>query len=153
MKSESLMTLVPLILLIFIMYFLLIRPQKKREKQVAIMRNAIKVGDDIITIGGICGKVVKTKDETLIIQVGADKTKFEVMRWSISKVVTDAAAAPTKKSVKAEDDVEEETSKKSLPKKMKKSVDAPVKEVEDIQSPTDEIIEVEAEVVTMPEEK
>ena len=66
-------TILPLILLIGIMYFLLIRPQKKREKEVNAMRSSVQVGDEIITIGGICGKIVKTKDESLVIQVGADK--------------------------------------------------------------------------------
>lgn len=126
------MTLAPLILLILIMYFLLIRPQKKREKQVNAMRSAIKVGDDIITIGGICGKVVKTKDDTLIIQVGADKTKFEVMRWSISKVVNEAPSAPAKKTVKETEPEEEQTeTKKTLPKKLKKASEATENEAND----------------------
>ncbi len=87
--GDTLYTLMPLILLIFIMYFLLIRPQKKKEKQINAMRNSIKVGDNIITIGGIYGTVSRVKDESLIIQVGADKTKLEVTRWAISKVVED----------------------------------------------------------------
>jgi len=82
--------LLPLIILVLVMYFLLIRPQKKREKEVNAMRSGIQVGDEIITIGGICGKVVKTKEETLVIQVGADKVKFEIMRWAVSKVVGEA---------------------------------------------------------------
>ena len=90
--------ILPLILLLLIMYFLLIRPQKKREKQINAMRSAIQVGDEIITIGGICGKVVKTKEETLVIQVGADKTKFEVMRWAISKVVNEKEEVAKKES-------------------------------------------------------
>ena len=65
--NQQLATLMPLILLIVIMYFLLIRPQKKKEKAVTAMRNSIKVGDEVVTIGGICGKIVKTKDETLTI--------------------------------------------------------------------------------------
>jgi preprotein translocase subunit YajC len=71
------------------MYFLLIRPQKKREKSITQMRNSLSIGDDIITIGGICGKIVKIKDEKITIEVGTDKTKFEIMRWAISKVVSD----------------------------------------------------------------
>lgn len=85
--SGTMMTIIPLILLIAVMYFLMIRPQKKRERETTAMRNSVQVGDEIVTIGGICGKIVKTKDETIIIQVGADKVKFEMMRWSISKVV------------------------------------------------------------------
>lgn len=120
--GSNFMTLMPLILLIFIMYFLLIRPQKKREKAVTAMRNAIKVGDEVITIGGICGKIVRTKDDTLTIQVGADKTKFDVMRWAISKVVTDEPApSPVKKAKKGEVEENDNAAKKTLPKKMKKS--------------------------------
>ena len=112
--------ILPLILLLLIMYFLLIRPQKKREKQINAMRSSIQVGDEIITIGGICGKVVKTKEETLVIQVGADKTKFEVMRWAISKVVNEKEEAA--KEVKTE----EEAPKKSMPKRLgKKTEEAP----------------------------
>ena len=130
--NQQLVTLMPLILLIVIMYFLLIRPQKKREKAVTAMRNAIKVGDEVITIGGICGKIVKTKDETLTIQVGADKTKFEIMRWAVSKVVTDEAApSPSKKAKRdePEEDTQTEAPKKVLPRRMKKSDEAPFDEV------------------------
>ena len=120
MNGNMLATLLPLVLLLVIMYFLLIRPQKKREKQVNEMRSNVRVGDEIITIGGICGKVVKTKDESLVIQVGADKVKFEIMRWSVSKVVEESE----KRSVKAQDDdieeAEETEVKKSKPKRIKR---------------------------------
>ena len=124
--SQQLATLMPLILLIVIMYFLLIRPQKKREKSVAAMRNSVKVGDEIITIGGICGKVVKTKDEVLTIQVGADRVKFEIMRWAVSKVVNDESAPSPSKKAKQEEPQDEdkiEAPKKTLPKRMKKAGD------------------------------
>ena len=137
--SQQLVTLMPLILLIVIMYFLLIRPQKKREKAVNEMRNSIKVGDEIVTIGGICGKIVKTKDEVLTIQVGADKTKFEIMRWAVSKVVNEPAPSQGKKAKKEE--AEEEPVKKSLPKKMMKKADeAPMSDI-----PENEPSEIEAE--------
>lgn len=107
---------IPLVLLIVVMYFLLIRPQKKKEKQVSDMRNSIKVGDDIVTIGGIYGKVVKTRDEKLTIQVGADKTKFDITRWAVSKVENEA---PKSKAKIAEEEIEGKP-KKALPKKLKK---------------------------------
>ncbi len=116
---KGLINLMPLLVLIIAMYFLMIRPQKKKDKQIQEMRNGLQVGDEIVTIGGICGKVVKTKDETIVIQVGADKVKFEMMRWSVSSVTN-----PSKKAVKAEDmNVEEEEVKKVVPKKLKKSSD------------------------------
>ena len=67
-----------LVVFILIMYLLLIRPQKKKEKAINEMRASIQVGDEVVTIGGILGKVVRTKDESLTIEVGADKVKFEI---------------------------------------------------------------------------
>jgi preprotein translocase subunit YajC len=132
----------PLVLLVVLMYFLLIRPQKKREKQTATMRNSVRVGDEVVTIGGIRGKIVKTKDDTLVIEVGADKVKFEIMRWAISKV--EGEATTSKKVVEEDDDFEEAAPKKVMPKRMKKSA-SPAKESAD-----QEIEEVEAEVVSDP---
>lgn len=129
--------ILPLILLLLIMYFLLIRPQKKREKQVNAMRSGIQVGDEIITIGGICGKVVKTKEETLVIQVGADKTKFEVMRWSISKVVNEKAEAAK------ETKTEEEAPKKSMPKRLGKKAEEVAEETPVVEEVVEETTEEE----------
>ena len=113
---ETLMSLLPLLILIALMYFLMIRPQKKKDKEIQSMRNGLSVGDEIITIGGICGKIVKTKDETIVIQVGADKVKFEMMRWAVSSVVSST-------NRKAKEEVEE-APKKSMPKRLKKSSEA-----------------------------
>lgn len=133
--GQNMGPLISLVLLFFIMYFLLIRPQKKREKAVNVMRSAIKVGDEVITIGGICGKIVKTKDETLTIQVGADKTKFEIMRWAVSKIVNEESApSNSKKSAKAEAKAEQEESaeapKKSLPKRMRRAEESVIQDSE-----------------------
>jgi preprotein translocase subunit YajC len=117
---DQLMTFGPLLLLIVIMYFLLIRPQRKREKSVNEMRKGLQVGDEIITIGGLCGKIVKTKDETIVVQVGADKVKFEMMRWAVSKVVESSGRVAPKVSEQPETPVEEQP-KKALPKRMKKT--------------------------------
>lgn len=138
----SLQSLLPLVLLILIMYFLLIRPQKKKEKAVNEMRSNIKAGDEIITIGGICGKVVKVKDETIVIQVGAEKLKFEMMKWSVSKVVnSDDSKASSKKAKPAEET--EEAPKKALPKRMKKAneenqAETPVEDTVQETSPIEE---------------
>lgn len=115
--SKFVVQLLPLVLLLIIMYFLLIRPQKKKEKSINEMRNSVQVGDEIVTIGGICGKVVKTKEDSIVIQVGADKVKFEMMRWSISTVVNPS------KTARVEKDDEDEAPKKAMPKRLKKSSD------------------------------
>ena len=117
--SEGLVSFIPLIILFIAMYFLMIRPQKKKDKQIADMRNSLQVGDEIVTIGGICGKIVKTKDESIIIAVGADKVKFEMKRWAVSTVETHA----NRNKRVEEPSVEEEEVKKVMPKKLKKSSD------------------------------
>ena len=66
-----------------LMYFMTIRPQKKRQKEEQEMRNAVAVGDEITTIGGICGRVVIVKEDRLVIETGSDKNKMTVTRWSI----------------------------------------------------------------------
>lgn len=81
--GEILRTLVPIILMVAIFYFLLIRPQRKRDKAERDMRNSIQVGDEISTIGGFIGKVVRMKDETLVIETSADRTKLKLYRWAI----------------------------------------------------------------------
>ena len=81
--GEILGTLVPIILMVAIFYFLLIRPQRKRDKAERDMRNSIQVGDEISTIGGFIGKVGGMKDETLVIETSADRTKLKLYRWAI----------------------------------------------------------------------
>ncbi|MFY9213206.1 MAG: preprotein translocase subunit YajC, partial [Tissierellaceae bacterium] len=72
--------------LLVVFYFFAIRPQKKREKEIQAMREGIKVGDEIITIGGILGKVITVKDDQIIIEVGATKTRLELTKWSVGSV-------------------------------------------------------------------
>ena len=113
---QGLVSLFPLLILIVLMYFLMIRPQRKKDKQIQEMRRGLQVGDEIVTIGGICGKIVKTKEETIVVLVGADKVKFDMMRWAVS-TVTNQSQRP-----KAEKDSDEEP-KKARPKRLKKSAD------------------------------
>jgi len=114
-----------MLLLIAMMYFLMIRPQKKKEREIQAMRNNLMVGDEVVTIGGICGKIVKTREETVIIQVGADKIKFEIMRWGISRVVESTTRpASAKKARPVDDDDDDEIVEvKKMPRKMKKARD------------------------------
>ena len=69
-----------------IFYVFLILPQKRREKKTNEMRNSISTGDDVVTIGGISGKVVNIKDEDVTIESGIEKTKVKLKKWAISKV-------------------------------------------------------------------
>ena len=67
-------------------YFFMIRPQKKQEKEVNEMRNSLSVGDEITTIGGIIGKVISIRDETVVIETSHDRTKIRLLKSAISKV-------------------------------------------------------------------
>ena len=73
----------PLVILIVLFYFLLIRPQRKRDKAERDMRNSIEVGDEISTIGGFIGRVVSIKDDVLVIETSNDRTKLKNYRWAI----------------------------------------------------------------------
>lgn len=71
-----------------VFYFILIRPQQKRDKKIKEMRSNLKVGDEIITIGGVYGKVIKMKDDSVTIEAGPDKTKLPMTKWAIGTVVS-----------------------------------------------------------------
>ena len=87
--------LVPLILIFAIMYFLMIRPQQKKQKETQKMIDALKKGDKVVTIGGIHGIVTSTKENTIVIKVD-DNTKIEFNRTAIASVVTDKPASESK---------------------------------------------------------
>ena len=76
----------PIIIIILVFYFVLIRPENKRKKETANMRNNIKAGDEITTIGGIVGRVTNVRDDELTIETGNDRNKLRVKKWSISSV-------------------------------------------------------------------
>ena len=140
--NSTIITILPLILLIVVMYFLMIRPQKKRERETTAMRNSVQVGDEIVTIGGICGRIVKTKDETIVIQVGADKIKMEMMRWAVSSVTKEAhgKAREVYEEVKEED----EAPKKKGIKRLRKETAEEVEQA--AQDPVEQFEKVEEEV-------
>lgn len=77
-----------LVIMVAIFYFLLIRPQKKREKQTRMMLNEMRAGDEIITIGGIMGTVVSVKDDSVMIETGANRTKLKFEKSAIKTVLT-----------------------------------------------------------------
>ena len=77
-----------LVLIVVVMYFLMILPQQKKQKEEQKMRNNLRVGDELTTIGGIKGRVVSIKDETITIESGADRTKVQFEKWALQTVHT-----------------------------------------------------------------
>ena len=98
-ETDVLGSLVPIIgigLMIVFFYFFMIRPQKKQEKKDAEMRNALQVGDEVTTIGGIIGKVVSIKEETFVLETTKDRTRIRFLRGAIRSVdvrIADIVAA------------------------------------------------------------
>lgn len=83
---EGIVSLLPMILIFAVLWFVMIRPQKKQEKELQAMINAVKVGDEILTIGGIHGKISKIKDDNITILSSTQKTAIEISRWAIKDV-------------------------------------------------------------------
>ena len=131
MNPNTLFNLLPIVILFVLMYFLMIRPQRKKDKQIKDMRNSLTVGDEIITIGGLCGKIVKTKDETIVVQVGADNVKFEMMRWAVSSVTKESSRRGTVDTFEEDDEP-----KKVMPKKLRKSSDVEEAEQKEAEAET-----------------
>lgn len=108
--TSSLPTILLMVALFAVMYFVMIRPQKKKQKEEQEMRDAIQIGDEITTIGGICGRVVTVKEDSLVIETGADRNKMKITRWAIQTNNTAddriqaerAAQAAAKEAEKAE---------------------------------------------------
>ena len=76
----------PMILIFVVFYFMLIRPQRKKDKEAKQMLENLKVGDRICTIGGIYGTIVRIKDQVLTIEVGEQKTQMMIARWAVRNV-------------------------------------------------------------------
>ena len=98
--GASALSFVPFILIILIMYFLMIRPQSKKQKETQKMLDALKKGDKVITIGGIHGTVSSVKDNNIVVVKVDDSTKIEFNRTAIASVVSDKPAqesAPAEK--------------------------------------------------------
>ena len=99
--------IIPIALMILIFYFLIIRPEKKRNKEMQDMLNNIQVADEVITTGGIIGRVISVKEDTVLIETGSDRTKIRVVKSAIAKnnTVHEApAAAPEPKKLKKDKD-------------------------------------------------
>ena len=77
-------TIVMLVVMVAIFYFLLIRPENKKKTELAKMRSELTVGDEITTIGGILGTICAVKEDSIVIETGADRVRIEFAKWAIS---------------------------------------------------------------------
>ena len=108
----SILTMIlPLVLMVGIFYFLILRPEKKRNKEMQQMLNNIQVADEVVTTGGIIGRVLSVKEDTVLIETGSDRTKIRVLKSAIARNNTQHEAVTT----------EVETAKASKDKKSGKN--------------------------------
>ena len=109
-------TMVMLVAMFAILYFMMIRPENKRKKEAEQMRSAVKKGDKVVTIGGITGTVVDVKDNKFVLETGADQVRIEFEKWALS---TNETAAEAKKAEAKK--AEEAKAKAKAAKKAEKS--------------------------------
>ena len=96
-------TIVMIVAMVAIFYFFIIRPEGKKKKAVNEMRESLKVGDEITTIGGVVGTICALKEETIVMETGADRVRIEFTRWAISskgKQAEENTEAPMERELK-----------------------------------------------------
>ena len=106
-------TIIMLIVMVAIMYFLMIRPENKRKKKAQEMRDSLKKGDVITSIGGIIGKIVSVNKDTIVIETSDDRVRMELTKWAVSSVGVQSTEQPEetkeeKKPAKKEEKKDEE---------------------------------------------
>ena len=87
-------SIVMLVVMLAIFYFLLIRPENKRKKKAEAMREGIKKGDTVTTIGGIVGKIVHVNKDTIVIETSDDRVRMELTKWAVSSVGVQTGEQP-----------------------------------------------------------
>lgn len=111
--------LIMFVIIIVFFYFLMIRPQKKKDKEQKEMRENIQIGDEIMTIGGIVGIVVKKTEDTVVIETGGDKSKLRIKMWAIQENITVSEKAAAEKEARTKALIETQQNKKKNKKNKK----------------------------------
>lgn len=111
----QLSSIIMLVLLLLVFYFMLIRPENKRKKEAEQMRNGLKKGDRITTIGGVIGKIVKVDEDTIVIETSEDRVRLELTKWAVSTtgVQTAQEGDSNKKKKENKKEIPAETSEKA----------------------------------------
>ena len=108
--------LITLVLMLAVFYFMLIRPENKRKKEAEQMRSALKVGDEITTIGGIVGKIVMVNPNTIVIETSDDRVRMELTKWAVSQVGVQTGEQPEAEKKEKKTEKKEETPAVEAPK-------------------------------------
>lgn len=138
-------TVTNILLLVFfigLIYFMMIRPQRKKDKEDKAMREALNVGDEVMTIGGVIGKVTKITEKTVVIATGDGRVKIEFVKTAISTVTKPNAEAAKRAAAKkaAEEEAEAKApirDKKVTPKKLTKKTEEVAEEAQEVAAETE----------------
>ena len=106
-------SIIMIVAMIAVFYFLMIRPENKRKKEAEQMRSSVKTGDEVITIGGIVGTVVSVKDDKFVMETSADQVRIEFAKWAISSNETAAAAAKEEAKKRQEEKAKAKAAKRA----------------------------------------
>lgn len=98
--DQNMSMILMMVLLFALMYFMMIRPENKRKKKLQEMRDSLKKGDTVTTIGGIIGKIVRVTDDTIIFETSEDRVRIEVAKWAISTTGVQTEETPVEKKEK-----------------------------------------------------
>lgn len=101
-------TIIMLIAMVAIMYFLMIRPENKRKKKAQEMRDSLKKGDVITSIGGIVGRIVSVSKDTIVIETSDDRVRMELAKWAVSSVGVQSTEQPEEKKENKKEDKKKE---------------------------------------------
>ena len=112
-QGGGMTSLIMIVAMIAVFYFLMIRPENKRKKEAEQMRSAVKTGDEIVTIGVIIGSVVNVKDDKFVMETSADQVRIEFAKWAISSNETAAAAAKAEAKKAQEEKAKAKAAKKA----------------------------------------
>ncbi len=112
-QGGGMTSIIMIVAMIAVFYFLMIRPENKRKKEAEQMRSAVKTGDVITTIGGIIGTVVSVKDDKFVLETSADQVRIEMAKWAISTNETAAASAKAEAKKRQEEKAKAKAAKKA----------------------------------------
>ena len=85
---DTIISFAPIVIVLIVFYFLLIRPQQKKDKEDRAMRENLDIGDEIITAGGIIGLVVSIKEDTVVIETGSDRSKIRILKSAVAQNIS-----------------------------------------------------------------
>jgi preprotein translocase subunit YajC len=141
--STSVANILLLVVFIVMIYFMMIRPQRKKDKEDREMRASLAVGDEVITIGGIIGKVTKITEKSVVVETGSGKNKIEFLKTAVASVGRESAEEQPKAKPEKEKAVEEKKApnrdKTVTPKKLGKKE-------EKVEQPVEAEVKVDEEV-------